>query len=152
MARVFLGLVIVAVLAFTISGCSKAPPAIVPVQGVVLLDNQPLPNVRVRFAPKDVTLEDDLLAEGVTDENGRFQLICKGQPGACACENLVMVIEGPMTEKGRGMSSAAQGEAARYAAGLKNRPIPKIYATASKTPLSVFVTPGRTEYNLELRR
>jgi hypothetical protein len=152
MSRVFFSTLVASVAALTLCGCSKGPPPIVPVEGVVLLNNQPLSNVRVRFAPALQGEGGDYLAEGITDENGRFELTCKGKPGACACENRVMVIEGPMSAKGRGMSATAQAEAAKYLAGLKNRPIPAAYATASKTPLSVTVTAGQTEYKLELKR
>jgi hypothetical protein len=138
--------------ACSICGCSQGPPPIVPVEGVVLLNDQPLPFARVRFAPNLHGPGGDYLAEGITDENGRFQLTCKGQPGACACENYVMVLEGPMTEKGRGISAAAQAEATKYLDSLKNRPIPVAYGTASKTPLSVSVTAEQTEYKLELKR
>jgi hypothetical protein len=138
--------------ALAIAGCSEGPPPIVPVEGVLLLDHQPLPHARIRFAPNLNGPGGDYLAEGVTDENGRFQLSCKGQPGACACENMVMVSEGPMSKAGRGISAAAQEEAARFLASLKNRPIPAVYATASKTPLTVAVTAGQTEYTLELKR
>jgi hypothetical protein len=152
MARVLFGTFAVGVAALTLCGCSKGPPPIVPVEGVVLLDNQPLPHARVRFAPNLQGPGGDYLAEGITDENGRFELTCKGQSGACACENRVIVVEGPMTPKGRGISEAAQTEAANYLNGLKNRPIPGVYATASKTPLFVTVTAGQTEYKLELKR
>jgi hypothetical protein len=152
MARVLFGTFAASVVALTLCGCSKGPPPIVPVEGVVLLDNKPLPHARVRFAPALEGEGGDYLAEGITDENGRFELTCKGQSGACACKNRVIVIEGPMSAKGRGISEAAQTEAAKYLAGLKNRPIPPVYATASKTPLSVTVTAGQTEYKLELKR
>lgn len=152
MVRVSFGTAALAVAALTFCGCSKGPPPIVPVQGVILLNDQPLPHARIRFAPNLQGPGGDYLAEGVSDDDGRFELTCKGKPGACACENMVIVIEGPMTPKGRGMSEAAQAEAARFLASLKNRPIPPIYATASKTPLFVTVTADQTEYKLELKR
>jgi hypothetical protein len=139
-------------ISFCICGCSEGPPPIVPVEGVLLMNDEPLPHALVRFAPNLHGPGGDYLGEAVTDENGRFQLTCKGQPGACACENMVIVLEGPMIPEGRGPSGAAQAAAARYLASLKNRPIPKEYGTASKTPLSVKVIPGQTEYKLELRR
>jgi hypothetical protein len=153
MHRTSLGLMMVSLLALSYCGCApEGPPPIVPVEGVLLLDDEPLPHARVRFAPNLHGPGGDYLAEGITDENGRFQLTCKGQTGACACENMVMVVEGPMNAKGRGMSAASQDEAARFLASLKNRPIPPQYAIATKTPLFVTVSAGQTEYKLELKR
>jgi hypothetical protein len=152
MARAYFITAIVAIATFALCGCSKGPPPIVPVEGVLLINNQPLPHARIRFAPNIDGPGGDYIAEGITDEEGRFQLTCKGQSGACACENMVMVIEGPMTEKGRGISAAAQAEAAKFLSSLKNRPIPLVFATASRTPLFVTVSAEQTEYKLELKR
>jgi hypothetical protein len=151
MSRIILATVSSAISLF-FCGCSEGPPPIVPVEGVLLLNNEPLPHAKVRFAPNLHGPGGDFLAEGITDENGRFQLTCKGQPGACACENMVIVVEGPMIPEGRGPSGAAQAAADRFLASMKNRPIPKEYGMASKTPLSVNVVQGQTEYKLELRR
>jgi hypothetical protein len=152
MSRVYLCSFVFSIIAIGFCGCAQGPPPIVPVEGVVLLDNQPLPHARIRFAPNLHGPGGDYLAEGVTDDQGRFQLTCKGQPGACACENMVIVIEGPMIPKGRGPSAEAQAAAAEFLASLKNRPIPTTYSTASKTPLTVVVTADKTEYVLELKR
>jgi hypothetical protein len=134
------------------SGCQKAPPAIVPVEGVVLLGGQPLPHAQVSFVPMVSNLGFEYVAVGTTDENGRFQLTCKGKPGACACDHRVTVTDASPPENARGMSGEAQAEMAKFYAGLKNRPIPERYANTAKTPLSVTVTAGQAEYKLELKR
>ncbi len=52
------------------SGCSsKGKP--VEVEGIVLLDNEPVPEATVLFIPEGGTGQP---AHGMTDENGRFQL------------------------------------------------------------------------------
>jgi hypothetical protein len=149
MTRATLGAAAICAAALVLSGCSKggAPP-IVPAEGVVLLNGQPLANALVSFVPNVPDLGYEYVAVGTTDENGRFQLTCKGQPGACASENRVTVVDAPIPEGTRGNQTAE----ARYYAGLKNRPIPDLYANVAKTPLSVTVTAGQTDYKVELKR
>jgi hypothetical protein len=152
MTRSTFGAACAAVL-FLLPGCGKPPPPeIVPVEGVVLLGGKPLPNAQVTFTPTGADLGYEYVAVGTTDDKGRFKMTCKGQPGACACTNRVTVVEASLPETARGMSGEAQAAAARYYAGLKNRPIPELYATVASSPLSVDVAAGKTEYKLELLR
>jgi hypothetical protein len=138
--------------ALWLCGCSKGPPPIVPVEGVVLLNNQPLPHAEVSFVPMVADLGFEYVATGVTDESGRFRLTCNGRSGACSGESRVIVIDAPVPEEARGMGGDAQAAMAKYYEGLKNRPIPSKYATAASTPLTVTVTAGQTEYKIELKR
>src|SRR5262249_7245289 len=71
----------------------EATPPILPVQGVVMLNGAPLPRASVRFLPQ-TQLGSEFIAVGVTDDQGKYTLQCKGQPGACAGENMVLVAEG----------------------------------------------------------
>jgi hypothetical protein len=134
------------------SGCASSRPAIVPVQGVLILDDKPVPNAEIQFVPMERGLGAEYIAFGTTDEQGRFTLLCNGQPGACACENRVIVADASPPESARGQSSASQMEMSRFYAGLKNRPIPPDYATAARTPLAVIVTAERGDYRIELKR
>lgn len=152
MTRSTLGATALCAAALFLSGCSQAPPPIVPAEGVVLLNGQPLASAQVEFVPMHPNLGMEYVAIGTTDDKGRFQLTCKGKPGACAWENRVTVTEAPLPEKARGMSGEAQMEMSRYYRGLKNRPIPEQYANVARTPLVVKVAAGQTEYKLELRR
>jgi hypothetical protein len=138
--------------AFLLCGCPNSPPAIVPVEGVVLLNGQPLPAARVQFVPMAQGLGAEYIADGTTDEQGRFRLTCKGQPGACACENRVVVTDAPPPEGARGMSAGAQAEQAKYYAGLKNRPIPDRYTSVAKSGITVTVTKEQKDYRVELSR
>jgi len=151
MFRTIPGAVVVFAAALVLSGCSKSPPPIVPVEGVVLLNGQPLPNAQIKFVPT-MDLGYEYVASGTTDEYGRFTLTCNGQPGACACENRVTVTDAPPPEKARGMSADAQAAMTKFYAGLKNRPIPSDYITIAKTPLVIAVAAGHGEYILELKR
>jgi len=135
-----------------LSGCAASRPAIVPVEGVLLLNGQPVPNAEVQFVPMERGLGAEYIATGTTDERGRFALVCLGQAGACACENRVTVTDAELPEAARGGSAAAQSEMNRYYAAQKNRPIPPDYASAARTPLAVTVSAERGEYRLELKR
>jgi hypothetical protein len=149
MTRTALGAVAACATTLALCGCSKGgPPPIVPAEGLVLLNGQPLPNALIAFVPKVPDLGYEYVAVGTTDEKGRFQLDCKGQSGACACENRVTVVDAPIPEGTRGNQTAE----AKYYAGLKNRPIPDQYANVARTPLAVTVTAGQTEYKVELKR
>ena len=146
----YLGVLFVAAAALT--GCSKKPPDIVEVEGVVTINNKPVPMAEVQLIPKIQGFGAEYIATGITDKDGRFKLTCKGQRGACACENWVVIAEGPLPDDARGMSGESQMKASRYLAGLSNRPIPPQYGTAGQTPLVITVTSDRKEYNFDLAR
>jgi len=135
-----------------VTGCAQSRPAIVPVEGVLLLDGQPVPHAEVQFVPMERGLGAEYIAVGTTDEQGRFALLCNGQAGACACENRVVVADASPPESARGQSSASQVEMSRFYAGLKNRPIPVMYTSAARTPVTVAVNLERGENRIELKR
>jgi hypothetical protein len=148
-----LKLLMASLLATTLAtGCAQSRPAIVPVEGVLLLDGQPVPHAEIQFVPMERGLGAEYIAAGTTDAEGRFTLLCNGQAGACACENRVVVADASPPESARGQSSASQVEMTRFYAGLKNRPIPVAYTSAGRTPVTVAVNGERGEYRIELRR
>jgi hypothetical protein len=139
--------VLAAVLLALLSGCGKKRPAIVPVEGVIRLDGRPLKKVAVRFIPKS-DYGPEHIAVGVTDESGRYTLTCKGQPGACAGENHVIVTEAelpplPLDERGH-------PKVAAYFESLGGRPLPRKYANLIDNPLTADVQAGRTQYDFDL--
>ena len=150
MARVLSAAALLAAMAA--AGCGPTPPAIVLVEGVVLLDGKPLPGAEVQFVPMIQGFGGEYIAVAVTDEQGRFKLACNGREGASAGENRVTVSEGPLPDEFRGQSARAQMGASKFLAGLKNRPIPEKYGNLAQSPLSVTVTPDRKEYELTLTR
>ncbi len=132
------------------AGCAGTPPpVIVPVQGVVRLDGKPLNKAAVRFIPTGPA-GPEYIASGVTDEAGRFTLTCKGQPGAVAGENHVVVTEADLPP--RLHAESAQLELAEYFKSIGGRPIPARYANLVDSPLTVTVGEGRADYPLELTR
>jgi hypothetical protein len=132
------------------AGCGKAPPPpIVEAGGVVRLDGKPLNRVQVRFIPL-IDYGPDYVATGVTDETGRFQLTCKGQPGACAGECRVLVTEADIPRHLQG--EGAQLELAQYFRSLGGRPVPEKYGDLTRSDLTVTVTPDRKDYDFDLTR
>jgi hypothetical protein len=133
-------------------GCKPKPPEIVPVEGTVYLDGQPVPLARVDFVPDLADFGAEYMSSAVTDEKGHFVLMTTaGAPGAAVAKHKVVVAE-YTPEELRGFSPAAQDRLAAYQAKLKNRPIPEQYGIAVKTPLTVEVKPGQTTYDLQLKR
>ncbi|MFO0927392.1 MAG: hypothetical protein U0736_10180 [Gemmataceae bacterium] len=133
-------------------GCGPRPPAVVPVEGRVLLDGRPLPHAEVQFLPELRDFGAELNSTGVTDATGRFRLRClyRSQDGAAVARHRVLVTEAAMPDALR--SPAGQGRYAQHLRGLANRPIPPVYGSVAATPLRVDVTPARTEYEIRLTR
>jgi hypothetical protein len=132
------------------AGCGKtAPPPLVEVEGIVLLDGRPLPNVEVRFIPM-IEHGAEYTAKGITDKTGRFTLTCKGKVGACACENRVLILEADLPAHLKG--EHAQAELAHYLQSLPGRPLPAKYANLADNPLIANVTAEQKEHLLHLQR
>jgi hypothetical protein len=139
-----------AILVGLLCGCREAPPPIVPAEGVVLLNGKPLAKVEVRFFPK-TDYGAEYIAKGVTDEQGHFTLTCKGESGACACENHVVIDEAELPAQLKG--EKAQAELNEYFAKLGgiNRLPPK-YRNLSDSPLVANVNKEQKSYKFELKR
>ena len=127
-------------------GSGSAPPSIIEVEGTVLLDGKPLNKVEVQFIPA-TNYGREYLARGVTDDQGRFQLTCKGQPGACAGENYVLVKKSEIPRNL--LSENKQVELRLYLKSLGTEP-PVRYGNAAESPLRVTVTADQKEYDLKL--
>jgi hypothetical protein len=136
-----------ALAAALLAGCGKpTPPPIVEAGGVIRLDGKPLKKAAVRFIPT-TEYGPEYYATAVTDDEGRFKLTCHGQPGACACENRVIVLESDIPARLQG--EEAQLELQKYLRSLSPRP-PTKYADLTSSPLVVTVSADKTEYNFDL--
>lgn len=137
------------------AGCGKSlppPPPIVEVEGVVLLDGKPLKKVEVRFVPV-VECGPEYVARATTNNKGEFRLLCNnGEPGACECDNHVLILEAPMPSGIRGNSQEARERQRKYTASLEDRPLPTRYSNLADTPLVVNVQAGKKSYVIELKR
>jgi hypothetical protein len=134
-----------------VAGCGKVSPPIVKAEGVVRLGGKPLNKARVVFIPQ-IEGGQEYVASGLTDEVGRYRLTCNRQPGACAGENRVLILESDNPPELRGESLEVQAKLVQYRQSLGNRPIPGKYGTVVRSPLRATVTAEQTEYNFEITR
>ncbi len=136
----------------TVAGCDKSPPEIVPVTGILTYNNAPLFNAEVKFIPMEDGLDGNYVASGVTDKSGAFTLHLQGQtePGCCACECKVLIVEGQIPGDTRGQDEKSQMAAIKFLKSLKNRPIPKKYERVGTTPLSFTVSAENNRFEIEL--
>lgn len=144
--------VVVMATALVMVGCGQPPPEIVPVSGTVMLDGMPLPNVEIRFIPTRPGLDGNMIGIGITDNEGKFTLRLPGrnESSCCACECKITVSEGPIPDDIR--SGQDQTAATKFLKKLNNRPIPKKFTRMADTPLSVTVSPDRSDYPIEMSR
>lgn len=135
------------------TGCGKPkPPPIVEAEGTITVNGAPLPSARIRFIPMFPGFGAELIAEGLSDKNGQFKLVCQGTSGACLGEHRVVVEEGPLPPGAMGESGDAQMKMTRYLQNLANRPIPPQYGNMAQSPLSIVIKDGEKSYPLELAR
>lgn len=134
-------------------GCSRrTPPPVVEAGGVVRLNGSPLPNASVRFIPMFEGFGAEVIAEAVSDAEGKYSLVCLGKNGACVGKHSVIIEEGPLPKEALGESARAQMAMTKYLQSLPNRPIPTEYGNLVQTPLTVDVVPDSTNYDLNLQR
>ena len=136
------------------SGCHGKPlPQLTEVEGVVLVDGEPLPQAQIQFVPELANFGAEYNSSAVTDNQGKFKLVCRktGEPGAVIGMNRVVVLEYTPPEL-RGRSTEARLKLSEYQEELKNRPIPEAYSSMGKTPLKLEVTAAQKEYMIFLAR
>ena len=94
------------------------------------------------------------VASGVTDKTGAFTLKFPGkvEPGCCACQCKVLIVEAPIPDEGRGEDEASIMAAGRYRKSQRNRPIPKEFERIGTTPLSYDVDESNKHFEIKLRR
>lgn len=142
-----------AVTALAVAGCGKPkPPPIVEAKGRITINDAPLGSARIRFMPTFPGFGAEVIAEGLSDAEGRYALTCSGSQGACVGTHRVVVEEGPLPPGASGESGDAQMKMTRYLQSLTNRPIPPQYGNVAQTPLTVEVKAGETTYDLKLSR
>jgi hypothetical protein len=135
-------------------GCGNTPPPVTEVEGVVLLDEQPLPQAYVEFVPDLKNFGAKINSTATTDAEGKFRLICnlKAQPGAVIAKHWIVVTD-PAPEIARKSGDHDADRAAQNPpAQLPNRPIPPEYGSVGTTPLKIDVTKDNKTYVLKLTR
>jgi hypothetical protein len=135
-----------------LGGCGRRLPAVVPVQGTVLVNGKPLPKARVTFVPQLDNFGAESNSTAVTDENGQFTLTCtfNGQPGAVVAKHVVLVAEASLPEEMRNVRDARVIR--QYQAKLGNRPIPSRYSSVRESPIQIDIKDGQEPVTLKLSR
>jgi hypothetical protein len=135
----------------TLLGCGRND--LVPVEGVVTLDDEVVPGATVLFMPQG---DPGRPASGYTDEEGVFRLTTfKPGDGALRGEYRVLVTKSkaleapPSFEPGDEEKIMAHYKAMK-AQRRKKEQVPEIYGDGTKTPLSCTV-PAGDKVRLELR-
>jgi len=135
-----------------LTGCSRS--GTVRVEGIVVLDNQPVPEATVLFIPEGGTGQP---AYGTTDENGKFQLTTfKENDGALPGAYKVTVTKSvpppqpPEAEPGDSRSIVAHFKAIKEHKQEKS-PLPAMYADVKSTPFH-YTVPVDGKLVLELKK
>jgi hypothetical protein len=132
-------------------GCSRLP-AVTEVEGTVYLNDEPLPNARIQFIPELDGFGAEVYSQAITDEQGHYCLSFpfKEKTGAVVGKHRVVIADPPPPKEMRGQREESQEKVVNYFKGLKNRPIPRVYASAVNTPLVVEVKGDQQIYDLHL--
>ena len=125
-----------------IGGCGQTNPSLVPVEGRVTLDGNPLPEVVVTFTPIGTTPGNG--AVGGTAADGRFTLTdVRGQPGAHAGEYRVSLYPTPVRDPSGVPTDVVS---------LGATSLPGIYINPNESPLRTTVPPKGCTLEVVLTR
>jgi hypothetical protein len=136
-------------LGFILAGCAvKSLPPVTEVEGTLVYQGKALPGAYIEFYHERDDAGAELNSTAVTDNLGRFKLVCRyqQQPGAIVGLHRVVVTEGPPPADARGMDAQSQQRLAEHMNRLGNRKIPDHYGNYSQTPLRVQVVPEQKAY------
>ena len=138
--------------ASVVTGCSKS--GLVRVEGIVLLENEPVAEATVLFIPEGGTGQP---AQGMTDESGKFQLTTfkendGARPGAykVTVTKSVPPPQPPEAEPGDSRSIVAHFKAIKEHKQEKS-PLSSIYADVKTTPFH-YTVPVDGKLILELKK
>ena len=149
------------VVAFGMSGCGGTKEKPVKVEGVVLLDGQPLGGATVRYLPMDGKGQS---AYGLTEDDGTFHLSCQnGIEGAFRGQYKVVITKGAeqtidvpadpkaAQEMADRMMRGAVGKKKQASRAKPSSILPAEYADEAKTPLKEIVPPPEGKATLKLQ-
>jgi hypothetical protein len=120
------------------------------VSGVVTIDGKPVPSALVTFYPMFEGFGGELIAEGVSDREGRYSLACSLGEGACVGKHKVTVSDAPTPDDARDQTLEGQRRLQAFLKTLTNRPIGETFGTLSTTQLEFEVTAEGGSYDLQL--
>lgn len=85
---------VVAVCAGFLGGCGEAGPKLVPVTGLVTLNNKPLEGATIQFVP-DNSNKEGRPAEDITGPQGNYKLMTNGRSGIVSGKYKVLITKSP---------------------------------------------------------
>ena len=123
-----------------LAGCSADNPSLVPVNGIVTMDGQPVAEIIVTFTPTGETLGNGAI--GGTDTTGRFTLSdVRGDQGAHVGEYKVSLYPTPTSDKAGLPTDVVSSGAAG---------IPDIFMDPNHSPLRANVPASGAEVEVAL--
>jgi hypothetical protein len=131
-----------------LAGCAPAPPATVPVSGIVTIDGKPAAGILVQYNPDFNTGGKVVASSGVTGADGRYTLKTDaGLPGALIGKHKIVLIDNEFANG----AEDANGNPIKPTKKLVNR-IPQQYLAAGSTPAEMIVSADKTDYPIEVRK
>jgi hypothetical protein len=133
--------------AITAAGCGPGLIYNDTVEGTATIDGVPLARVHVQFYPETATGLAAPSSTALTDDQGRFKMICENQRlGAVVAKHDVVVLVGRDYDPATDGDNHGDADAAR-----PPRPqVPACYTIVHNTPLQVDVTKDQHTYELKL--
>jgi hypothetical protein len=129
-----------AIIVALIAGCGEAEPVLAPVRGRIVMEDKPMAEVIVTFAPIGNTTGNGAL--GATDRDGRFELTdVRGEKGAHPGEYKIHLYPAPLPKK---------TDAPVDVVSVGGGGIPAIYVDPNNTPLRANVPPEGAHVDVTL--
>ncbi len=122
-----------------LSGCGAPAVDLGEVEGVVLYNGTPLPEVVVQFVPDPEKDTRGPNSEATTDAQGRYRLRLADQRAGAVVGWHRVILDDPNVDR------PAQGEPVKHPSR-----VPSLYTSLANTPLRKEVRPGAQVVNLEL--
>lgn len=133
---------LVALLCICVLGCSSGGPAVVPIEGTVTHNGEPVPNLRIYFAPTG-----GRPSWAVSDSTGHFKLdYDPDHTGALVGMHKVFVVdEGGIVDETAAMSGGARPKRSPAMAEIVKK-----YGKKETSPLEVEVKKADRNFQLKL--
>ncbi len=132
-----------------LAGCVGSDVDLVPAEGTVTLDGQPVADAGVVFTPKKKEL--CLPAAGTTDASGRFALVTTNRPGAMLRKYRVVISKTELPDLPRGPDGEVDPAKLREMKEIKEvNYVPARYASADTSDLDATVNATSNNFTFSL--
>jgi predicted small lipoprotein YifL len=132
------------------AGCGQEGPELLPVDGAVTLDDQPLPEAQINFIP-DPTNPVVTPGEAVSNEDGSYRASYMGRGGLAPGRYKVTVQKFTFSgDTSRIPKEILDDPEQLRLSGISKQSLPPLYAEANRTPFQIEVASGGGPYNFTL--